>query len=111
MTKEKACENCYSTNMFFSDENGYFCLNCGRFVTKNVGHDIFLVNEDMLMWAFRYALGRKTGAVSSVVNHLKVSWDRLRPFTQDQIQREINIAIDRGDAGDDCDIELWRELL
>lgn len=109
MSKKIACENCYSTDTW-GDENGYMCFSCGRTVF-NVGRDSFIVDEDMLMWAFRYALGRKTGAVDSVVRHLKSNWGRLKQFTKDQIQREINIAIDRGDAGDDCDIKLWRELL
>lgn len=63
------------------------------------------------MWAFRYALGRRTGAVLDVVEHLKKHWVNLRPFTQNQIQEEIKTAINQDMAGDNCDIESWTEIL
>ena len=71
----------------------------------------FLVSENMMMWAFRYALGRMTGAVDDVCMHLKNNWKDLEPFTQNQIQDEIRTAIERGQAGHQCDVENWEEIL
>lgn len=71
----------------------------------------FLVSENMMMWAFRYALGRRTGAVDDVCMHLKNNWGELEAFTQDQIQEEIKTAIRTNGAGDDCDIQNWNEIL
>ena len=70
----------------------------------------FIVTENMVMWAFRYALGRKTGAVLDVVEQLKIHWENLKPFTQKQIKQEISFAIKMKMAGDDCDIEKWNEI-
>ncbi len=72
--------------------------------------EVFSVNENYIMWGFRYALGRRTGAVSDVVNTLKRVWKDITPFTQDQIKQEIELAISRDEAGDECDIERWEEI-
>lgn len=69
------------------------------------------VHEDILFFAFRYALGRRTGAVGFVVEELKKHWPKLKPEIQRQIQKEITDAIDRRDAGDQCDEERWQEVL
>ena len=71
----------------------------------------FLVNNHMVCFAFRYALGRRTGAVSIVVDHLTRLWPRLNKFDRSQIKREIVQAIKVGDAGSDCDIQQWRLIL
>jgi len=71
----------------------------------------YLVTENMIMWAFRYALGRRTGAVIDVVEQLKKHWEGLEPNTRIQIQEEILIAIDRDRAGDDCDVQSWNEII
>ena len=78
---------------------------------KQVVGERFIVSENMVMWAFRYALGRRTGAVDSVVRHLKMHWNKLRPFTQSQIKEEITKAVDSDCAGGDCDVESWKEIL
>lgn len=71
----------------------------------------FLVDETTLVFAFRYALGRKSTAPSHMALLLKRRWNRLAPWTHTQIHREIAIALDRGDAGDQCDVETWRSIL
>lgn len=71
----------------------------------------FKVNENYIMWGFRYALGRRTGAVLDVVTQLKNCWSDLHPFTQNQIKEEITTAINTDRAGDNCDIDSWREIL
>jgi len=63
------------------------------------------------LYSIRYSLGRRTGAVDSVVTHLKIHWKNLEPFTQKQIKREIRIAIEQDHAGGNCDIESWKEIL
>lgn len=73
--------------------------------------DKFLVSENMLMWAFRYALGRRTGAVNDVVLHLKNNWINLSEYTKEQIKREIGEAVRKDMAGDKCDIDTWNELM
>ena len=71
----------------------------------------FEVSEDMIMWAFRYALGRRTGAVTDVCDFLKANWKDLQNFTKLQIRDEIKHAIQMERVGDNCDIEQWEEIL
>lgn len=71
----------------------------------------FKVSENMIMWAFRYALGRRTYAVGDVVGQLKEHWNRLKPFTRNKIQEEIREAIRDRCIGDKCDSESWQEIL
>lgn len=71
----------------------------------------YLVSENTIMWAFRYALGRKTGAVIDVCDTLKEHWENLSSFTQDQIQCEIKSAIINNRAGMSCDVEQWKKIL
>lgn len=69
------------------------------------------VDETTLVFAFRYALGRRTAAPSHVVTELRKHWATLTPFTQSQIQREIRNEMAVGDVGDACDAETWNEVL
>jgi hypothetical protein len=71
----------------------------------------FEVSENMIMWAFRYALGRRTGAVQDVIECLDKHWKSLKQFTRDQIKIEIKIAIDRDEAGSQCDVNNWKRVL
>jgi len=71
----------------------------------------FEVPENMIMWAFRYALGRRTGAVTDVVEFLLQNWSKLSSFTRKQIKEEIATAILMENAGDYCDIVQWQEIL
>lgn len=71
----------------------------------------FAVSENMIMWAFRYALGRRTGAVDDAVQHLITHWEKLATFTQNQIKDEIKEAIRLDKAGSSCDIKSWEEIL
>lgn len=73
--------------------------------------DQFLVNNHMVAFAFRYALGRQTGAVSIVVEALTKHWPRLSRFDRDQFKKEIVRAIKMGEAGSDCDIQQWQTIL
>jgi|TARA_Y100000310_G_scaffold33937_1_gene32066 hypothetical protein len=69
-------------------------------------------DEDILFFAFRYALGRRTGAVGIVVDKLIEDWDKLRSQTQKQIKDEIGGYHEKwGSLGDDCDIKEWSRIL
>ncbi len=72
---------------------------------------MFEVNEEMVMYAFRYALGRKTYSVSTVSDYLIDFWGRLKPHTKEQIIREIETAIERNEAGMECDVNAWKDVL
>lgn len=65
---------------------------------------------DILFFAFRYALGRRTAAVPMVADYMKNHWDDIDERTQRKIQEEIACAIDRDEAGDDCDQSAWLEI-
>lgn len=71
----------------------------------------FTVSEDVLVYAFRYALGRRTGAVIDVVKTLLEVWPQLDSYTQRQMVREIVSAINRCDAGGECDVREWQRIL
>lgn len=77
----------------------------------SLGSNHFLVSANIVFFAFRYALGRKTGAVSLVVESLIRLWLDLSKSDRDQIKREIFNAIRQGKAGADCDIVQWMRIL
>ena len=72
---------------------------------------IFEVTEDMVIYAFRYALGRMTYAVGDVTDYLINHWHRLSKKTRMLIIEEIQKAIKEKKAGMDCDIQRWRAIL
>lgn len=67
--------------------------------------------ENILVFAFRYALGRRSTAPGIVADHLIKRWADLSPQSRAQVKKEINTAIHYGDAGDPCDVETWRDVL
>ena len=67
--------------------------------------------ETILVFAFRYALGRRSTAPGIVADHLIKQWAKLAPHSKAQVKEEINTAISRGYAGDPCDVETWRKVL
>ena len=69
------------------------------------------LSQSILFCAFRYALGRRTYVVSEVVDELVFHWRELEPKYKKIICDEIKDAIDTGNAGMDCDIELWQKVL
>ena len=68
-------------------------------------------DRNILFFAFRYSLGRRTYAVDIVCDGLKRNWLELREYDRQQIKKEIQEAIDDRNAGDNCDIENWKEIL
>ena len=67
--------------------------------------------ELILLAAFRYALGRKTYIVGTVVDYLLNEWDSVGYTLKAQMQSEIKQAIKSGNAGMDMDIKQWERLL
>jgi hypothetical protein len=71
----------------------------------------FLVNNHMVCFAFRYALGRQSTAPGIVVEHLIGLWPHLNKCDREQIVREIEGAIGRGEAGAKIDVDEWKRVL
>lgn len=69
------------------------------------------INENILVFAFRYALGRKTTAPGIVADVLIERWNDLKPHTQIQVQREIGSAMAMGQAGGSLDLDTWQAVL
>ena len=67
--------------------------------------------EDILLYAFRYALGRQSYAVGVVVDALEYAWDGLRPDTRELIAKETKEAIATGSAGAAMGVAEWMRIL
>lgn len=63
----------------------------------------------ILVFAFRYALGRMSTGPSLVADLLVAHADRFDPHTRAQIVADIGAAIAGGRAGMACDVETWRQ--
>ncbi len=72
---------------------------------------IHSINENILVFAFRYALGRRSTAPGIVADVLINRWNDLKPHTQIQVQREIGSAMAMGEAGSSCDLDTWQKVL
>ena len=83
-----------------------------------------LLTEDTLFWAFRYALGRRTYAVSMVVDEILGVWEDITLRTREQITREIleaeakdmhyirvGIPLQASHLGQDMDKEQWFRIV
>lgn len=69
-------------------------------------HDI----KSMIMFAFRYAMGRKTFA-SNIITEIIV--ENLEIFSRNEIAQmitEIDFQERLGGLGDDCDILTWKDF-
>ena len=66
--------------------------------------------KTLRLCAFRYALGRQTYVVQEMVVELQANWERMKPY-QHQIQEDIRMAIDTGQAGMDMDVKEWTKIL
>ena len=68
-------------------------------------------NKDILFYAFRYALGRQTYAVATVVDEIIEHWNEINNSDQELYHKEIKEAIEQGRAGSQIDINQWRFVL
>ena len=74
------------------------------------------VNDEILLFcAFRYALGRHSYVVGTIVKHIKNSWPDLHPINRSKYKKEIReyYSEDRRWNKDlkDYDKEEWETIL
>jgi len=70
------------------------------------------VQTVIIMYAFRYALGRKTGAPSTASSAILRNIDKFKEWELTQIRHEILQHREyHGDLGDNCDEEVWYTLI
>jgi hypothetical protein len=69
-----------------------------------------VTTEDILFFAFRYALGRRTAAVSIVAGELINNANRLTPSTRLQVVKEIDEMSTQDGLGAACDRENWEQV-
>ena len=69
------------------------------------------MKSDILFYAFRYALGRMSYCVSTVVDEIVSDWEEIDRYTQIRLHEEIRIAIRHNRAGMKMDIESWEQIL
>jgi len=65
----------------------------------------------MVVWAFRYCLGRKTYAVEDCVSNIVANWDLLNIRIKNLIHKEINEAIAENRIGMEMDYNSWQKVL
>lgn len=65
----------------------------------------------LILKSFRYCLGRKSMAVSECVEIIIEYWEVLSSAFKLIIYKEIQEAIDRGEAGMQEDIKEWDRIL
>ena len=77
--------------------------------------------SELVFWAFRYFLGRRTIATCAFADSLAAAWPHIEPRTQDAIKRELDDAFRRDDdyrannsasrhnypLGMNCDRDAW----
>jgi 2C-methyl-D-erythritol 2,4-cyclodiphosphate synthase len=66
--------------------------------------------ESLLVYSFRYALGRMTYAVSDVAMAIILNKHVLHPYTKELIRKEIAEAISMDRAGMEMDVEEWSNV-
>lgn len=69
------------------------------------------LSEDILFYAFRYALGRMTYAVSTVADEIILHAHEIDRKTRLTMIKEITAAIEKGQAGMDTDVETWKSVV
>jgi hypothetical protein len=66
----------------------------------------------IIMYAFRYALGRRTGAPTTISAAIRRNIDSFKEWELRQIIKEIVEYEDYiGSLGDDCDKVVWMDLI
>lgn len=70
--------------------------------------EIDLMN--LLIYSFRYAIGRQTYAVAQVAELIKEYKYFIPRFAMEQMTADIRLAIDTASAGMECDVAVWEDL-
>jgi hypothetical protein len=73
--------------------------------------DFKYYDKTILLFAFRYALGRMSTAPSIVTDLIRDNWDRIDSVTRNQIKSEINDAIRLDTIGMEMDKKTWESVL
>ena len=68
-------------------------------------------DQTILVFAFRYALGRMSMAPSIMASKIRERWSKLSIPTKKLIKDEIDFAIKFDHAGMDMDVSTWKEIL
>lgn len=68
------------------------------------------VDSDILIFAFRYALGRRTFAPTIVSETIKRNLNHLLTFDLFNIAHEIQQEYEVDGLGEDCDVMVWMDL-
>lgn len=66
--------------------------------------------RDLLIYAFRYTLGRSTYAPHTVMSVLKRCWWKLSKGDRELYLREIREAQKQGSLGVDIDAKAWSDF-
>ena len=77
-------------------------------------HELLIPIEDqrdVLIYAFRYTLGRSTYAPHTIISILRENWDMLSVGDKKLYQSEIREAIENDMAGMDVDKNEWARIL
>ena len=61
--------------------------------------------------ALRYALGRRTYITSIISEQLIDKWGSITETDKSIIVKEIKEAINKKEAGDDCDVANWTKVI
>jgi len=68
--------------------------------------------RDVLIYAFRYALGRRSYAVSTVIDNILHNWETLSEGDKKLYQREIKEHEEMyGNLGDEMDKKNWYKIV
>lgn len=67
--------------------------------------------DDLILCAFRYCLGRRSYVVPDMALYLEKHWLDICPEYRKIIRKEIVSAIEKGCAGMDQDEETWVIML
>jgi hypothetical protein len=68
-------------------------------------------DETIIVFAFRYALGRRSYSVDTMVEFILTNWDRLSDKFKVRCVTEIKDAIGNGLAGERMDIANWQRII
>jgi len=62
----------------------------------------------LAIYALRYCVGRRSAAVSEVIEIVSAHWDEIDDKCKVIIKRDLEDAIASRDLGDDCDVAQWK---
>jgi len=67
--------------------------------------------QTLIIFSLRYALGRRTAAVTDCSLLIIKYWNKLDDWAKELIKKEIKEAVRRNLAGDECDVNEWNAIL